>query len=308
MIKLGNNDITLKVGSADVSAAYLGSVLVYSGGTPHDYSQDYFTIVSEADNNTITLKNTGYTSNDDYSKFQSVKISASTDNGQTWSGYSTTTAGTKTITLGTLNTGDEILLKGENNKMSNGSDVCHYFETTGNFKIQGNIMSLLYGDNFINNSSLPNVTSSNTARTACFGSIFRNSKVTTAENLILPATEAKHRCYYHMFQGCTNLTTAPVLPATTLARECYQNMFRGCTSLTTAPELPAETLTQNCYANMFQGCTSLNYIKCLATSITGTNYWTSNVASSGTFVKDANATWTTGVNGIPNNWSVVNNT
>lgn len=34
MIKLGNNDITLKVGSTDVSAAYLGSVLVYSGGTP----------------------------------------------------------------------------------------------------------------------------------------------------------------------------------------------------------------------------------------------------------------------------------
>lgn len=34
MIKLGNNDITLKVGSTDVSAAYLGSTLVYSGGTP----------------------------------------------------------------------------------------------------------------------------------------------------------------------------------------------------------------------------------------------------------------------------------
>ena len=34
MIKLGNNDITLKVGSADVSAAYLGSTLVYSGSTP----------------------------------------------------------------------------------------------------------------------------------------------------------------------------------------------------------------------------------------------------------------------------------
>ena len=34
MIKLGNNDITLKVGSNDVSAAYLGSTLVYSGDTP----------------------------------------------------------------------------------------------------------------------------------------------------------------------------------------------------------------------------------------------------------------------------------
>jgi hypothetical protein len=33
-IKIGNNTITLKVGSTDVSAAYLGSTLVYSGGTP----------------------------------------------------------------------------------------------------------------------------------------------------------------------------------------------------------------------------------------------------------------------------------
>lgn len=34
MIKLGNNDITLKIGSADVSAAYLGSVLVYNPVPP----------------------------------------------------------------------------------------------------------------------------------------------------------------------------------------------------------------------------------------------------------------------------------
>lgn len=33
-IKLGNSDITLKVGDTSVSAAYLGSTLVYSGGTP----------------------------------------------------------------------------------------------------------------------------------------------------------------------------------------------------------------------------------------------------------------------------------
>ena len=33
-MKIGNNDITLKVGSDDVSAVYLGNELVYSGGTP----------------------------------------------------------------------------------------------------------------------------------------------------------------------------------------------------------------------------------------------------------------------------------
>lgn len=32
-IKIGNSDITLKVGSSDVTAAYIGDTLVYSGGT-----------------------------------------------------------------------------------------------------------------------------------------------------------------------------------------------------------------------------------------------------------------------------------
>lgn len=33
-VKIGNNDITLKLGSSDVTAAYIGNTLVYSGGTP----------------------------------------------------------------------------------------------------------------------------------------------------------------------------------------------------------------------------------------------------------------------------------
>ena len=38
-------------------------------------------------------------------------------------------------------------------------------------------------------------------------------------------------CYSHMFDGCTNLTTAPELPATTLAQSCYFYMFNGCIKL-----------------------------------------------------------------------------
>lgn len=33
-VKIGNSDITLKLGSSDVTAAYIGDTLVYSGGTP----------------------------------------------------------------------------------------------------------------------------------------------------------------------------------------------------------------------------------------------------------------------------------
>ena len=87
-------------------------------------------------------------------------------------------------------------------------------------------------------------------------------------------------------------------------------MFDGCASLTTAPELPATTLTESCYNNMFAQCTSLNYIKCLATDISAANCtfgWLTNVASLGTFVKaDDMEDWTTGIEGIPEGWTVQN--
>ena len=86
-------------------------------------------------------------------------------------------------------------------------------------------------------------------------------------------------------------------------------MFEGCTSLTSAPELPATTLTNYCYQAMFRNCTSLNYIKCLATNISATyshQNWVSGVqTTSGTFVKAPSmSSWSTGVDGIPTNWTV----
>ena len=110
-----------------------------------------------------------------------------------------------------------------------------------------------------------------------------------------------------MFSFCTSLTSAPELPATTLANGCYEGMFEGCTSLTTAPELPATWLPDGCYYNMFNSCTSLKYIKCLATYISAycTHTWVDGVASSGTFIKAASmSSWSTGINGIPTNWTV----
>lgn len=112
-----------------------------------------------------------------------------------------------------------------------------------------------------------------------------------------------------MFKGCTSLTTAPsILPATTLAMNCYTGMFQSCINLTTAPELPAITFTSNSYTDMFRDCESLSYIKCLTVpdgNITTQN-WVSNVATTGIFIKNASAEWATGVNGIPEGWTVQN--
>ena len=141
----------------------------------------------------------------------------------------------------------------------------------------------------------------------CYYMMFQDC-VTLTETPELPATTLATNCYGMMFNRCTGITTAPALPATTLAEKCYQLMFDGCTSLTSAPVLPATTLAPTCYNSMFSGCTSLNYIKCLATDISATDCtrdWVKGVASTGMFMKPANTVWGTGVNGIPDNWTVV---
>lgn len=209
------------------------------------------------------------------------------------------------------------------------------YEGVGTFTISkscdltGNCNSLLFGDNAKTNKSLsgkdyafydlfsgcttiknvsPNFLPATTLAEGCYYYMFyRCTSLTTAPDL--PATTLARQCYYQMFSGCLSLTIAPsILPATTLARVCYSSMFRGCTSLIIAPELPATTLAEMCYKNMFYGCSKLNYIKAMFTTIplsSCTDSWVSGVASSGTFVKNKNATWNvTGVSGIPSGWTV----
>ena len=140
----------------------------------------------------------------------------------------------------------------------------------------------------------------------CYESMFTNCTALTTPP-VLPATTLASYCYAYMLEGCTALTTPPVLPATTLANYCCTYMFSGCKNLTAAPELPATTLAQGCYQQMFRSCTKLRYIKAAFTSIaTGScENWVTGVSSTGTFVKNAAATWdVTGANGIPSGWTV----
>lgn len=201
--------------------------------------------------------------------------------------------------------------------------------TSGNVILCGNIMSLAYTD-YINQTT--------STKEELFKGIFKDcTRIIQADRLILPMTTLTNRCYEEMFAGCTNLTTAPELPATTLAQGCYANMFKGCSSLTTAPKLPAvylatgcydamfkgcssltsapvlnaRSLVTGCYGNMFSGCTGLVTIKCYAKNLSATVMgalanWTNGVAYLGTFYKRADTQWPTGVNGIPNGWTVIN--
>ena len=142
----------------------------------------------------------------------------------------------------------------------------------------------------------------------CYQSMFQNCTISLTKSPELPATELASYCYQSMFQNCP-LKTAPKLPATVLKLGCYYCMFQDCIQLTKAPELPAKTLASSCYVYMFNRCQKLNYIKAMFTTTPSSSYtaqWVSGVASSGTFVKNKNATWNvTGIDGIPSGWTVV---
>lgn len=291
------------------------------------YSSQYLTIESLENGNTIEWKN----GNGNFP----CTISASTDNGATWTAYTATSGGTP---IASLNAGDKVFLKGLNERyfpVPTGNASSNYdgnwFSSTKTYNVYGNIMSLVSGDTFENATSV-----SSYAFRSIFQRISPSQGVVSAENLVLPATTLADSCYEYMFYNCTSLTTAPELPATTLAEFCYSNMFQGCSSLTTtpqlpattlarrcyvsmfynctsltsAPALPATTLVEGCYSHMFYNCTSLNYITCLATNISASNCtdgWVSGVSATGTFIKSSSMNnWTRGSSGIPNNWTVQN--
>ena len=220
----------------------------------------------------------------------------SKDEGQTW------TNATSATTISVSN-GDRVMFK---NSLLGTYSGNGRFSASTTFEVEGNPMSLLYGDDFIGQTS---VSGKNSAFYAMFSGC---TSLTSIDNLKLVATTLGSWCYQSMFYGCTSLTSVPsdLLPATSLADACYEYMFKGCTSLIAAPNLLATTLVDYCYYQMFQNCSSLNYVKCLGNNNSAgytTYQWLSNVSSSGTFVKASSTNWgDCGVSSIPCNWTVQN--
>lgn len=227
----------------------------------------------------------------DSTAFSYLKVSGGTilyslDNGATWTeNYSTYNDHQHITKTPVIPAGSKVMFKGvggaDNNILPITSSGDNNY--SARFKVYGNVMSMVHGDNFSGKTNLSGM---------CFSHMFTKcSGLTDAGNLILPALNLSERRQDSDAYGC------------------YALMFNQCTSLTTAPELPATGLTSGCYTQMFYGCTSLNYIKCLATDISSTictSRWVDGVASSGTFVKNASTTWPSGISGIPDNWTVQN--
>ena len=225
---------------------------------------NYFYVedISGSDNTLSITKNN--------SSAPDIEVFCSTDRSN-WTSMGTTST---TAITATIPVNGKLYLKATANQWGSSNIIT----ANRNHNVGGNIMSLLYGDNFEGQTTFQR----DSAKT--FESLFsNNTTLINANRLIMPATALSYACYRGMFQGCTALTTAPaILPATSLGDYCYggmfinctsltttpvltaatsrggyQYMFQGCTSLTTAPALPATTLAEGCYYYMFRGCSAL---------------------------------------------------
>ena len=196
-------------------------------------------------------------------------VSYSLDSGSTWESGDTTPM---------VTSGSKVLWKG--NMLVTGT-----FSASTDFTVEGNVMSIRFGDNFMEQTNLK----------SDYGEI--------------------KNAFASLFSGCTRVKSARnmILPAIRLSTSCYEKMFKNCTGLTTPPYsigTSGTVMTSGSCAYMFQGCTSLNNITCLATDISANMSiyrWVYGVASSGTFTKAASMTsWPTGDSGIPSGWTIQN--
>lgn len=298
-IKIGNLDISyFKVGNTDVDAIYLGNTLLYP-------KRNYLYTESFSGNSMTYTMRIGSSVGTDVLQ----SISYSVDSGTTW--VTTNNSADTTVTITTPSTSGKVLWKGEGSQISVGAasyagkEYATYLRGSGNFNAGGNPISLLLGDNFGDHSEF----SSGSAYE--LSSLFYNATtLINSSGMTLPATIVYDNCYNDMFNGCTNMLTAPsILPATTVGASSYKRMFRNCKKLEISPIIVAQTFTEQTCSNMFYDCIILNTITCLAINTNATDClknWVSGVqTTAGTFYRNPYKTWSRGVNGVPNNWTIV---
>lgn len=172
-----------------------------------------------------------------------TSISYSKDNGQTW--FTTNNIDNKDEHLQIIvdvNPKDEILWKGIAQQLGfydqiEDNNVGSFFSSTAEFIVDGNIMSLLYGDNFLGEHTLN--------YEYMFTRLFFNSDgedimsclLISAYNLRLPTSISYNNCYMDMFYNCTYLKSAPkILPYISTIESYNLYMFQNCTSLIKFPD------------------------------------------------------------------------
>ena len=217
---------------------------------------------------------------------------------QTWVSMGTTS--TTPITY-TIPANTKLYIKCNTNRWGYSYQTGNTISASGRHNVGGNIMSLLYNDDFENKVTY--------SQTGTFNRLFYgNTNLVNASDLLLPATTLTTDCYTWTFHSCSSMVTAPaVLPATTLTGGCYQGMFEG-TAITETPVIYGTNSMAYTFSYTFNNCPNLNKVYVYLTgnqkNTSNINNWLQNVAATGDFYNLGGATFTIdSPSGIPVGWT-----
>ena len=214
-----------------------------------------------------------------------------------------------------------VYLRGENGSF--GSDDTTRIKVSNLFTIGGNIASLHYKDNFINQTTI---------KTACsFYNLFAlNNNLLYSHNLFIPYNVANKIMYHTMFYQCSYLITPPkkipnITNIATVKDRLFNGTFIECQNLLKSPEIQLTDFSCNIddkphtFRTMFYNCSKLKTIKVHFKTIYidpsiaygGGNHpfyrFCEGVASTGDFWMPYDATWNPeeyrGII-VPQNWTI----
>jgi len=294
---------------------------------PNEHYFEYFTIESLEDNNTIHIKNIAVESDTFY---------YSTNSGETWNSFVNEKGTITNIT--TINTGEKVIIKCNTDRLAISWNDYNSFRGSKKFKVYGNPMSLLWGDNFITHPEFKPGSTHNLC-----GLFYESKNLIDASDLVLPALTLMVSSYNGMFRACSNLVNGPkLLPALDVPQDGYSSMFEGCVKLIEGPEIDAITVSgtgammrmfcmnrsskvtaamtkspilrvknpneyTNGYQQIFCGNGNITEVTILAegTDLVFGN-WLAYSSDSGVIKKLSATTLVSGSNGIPSGWTTQN--
>lgn len=155
-----------------------------------------------------------------------MAISYSLDNGATWVDNSHVAGTASSYRTSSVSAGDKVLWKctSTDGSLSKAYGQVVQFTSTKTCKVYGNILSLIYGDNFIGKNTVADGFQT-------FRQNFAELKVVDAEYLIIPVATMKQYVAIMMFNGNTDLVKGPAFVSDDIQAGALQQAFNGNTHL-----------------------------------------------------------------------------
>lgn len=242
-----------KLGTTQLSSIYLGSTKLWES----DPQINEYLWFEHRDSG-------GYLYFELAGSMSDITIEYSTDK-TNWTSVTLSTSGTTSTSI-MINKGQPTYIRGNNSAYATSSSNYFHFRCPGYSVVGGNIMSLVYGDNFKGQTTL--------SSSYAFNSLFKSAGyLMSISNLRLPATSIPRYAYQNMFNNDKFTDMIPEIPATYVDYYGMSGMFSGCTSLDSVPDLSTVTRVNGyAFANMFSNCKSLTVLPDFH-NVTQIDYW-----------------------------------